>query len=157
MAQSFIIDRSDGCYITSVDCFFSSKSDTIPVRAEIRRMNNGYPTDDVLPFAQKYLNPGSVNTSTDASTATTFTFPSPVYLQEGVEYCLVLKTDSTDYAVYTARLGGTVIGSDRTVSKQPATGVLFKSANDSTWTPDQMEDLKFNMKKAVLILLLQEH
>ena len=112
-------------------------------------MANGYPTNDVLPFAQKYLNPSSVNTSTDASTATTFTFPSPVYLQEGTEYCLVLKTDSTDYAVYTARLGETVIGSDRTVSKQPATGVLFKSANDSTWTPEQMEDLKFNMKKAV--------
>ena len=149
MAQSFIIDQGDGCYITSVDCFFSTKSDTIPVRAEIRRMANGYPTNDVLPFAQKYLNPGSVNTSTDASTATTFTFPSPVYLQEGIEYCLVLKTDSTDYAVYTARLGETVIGSDRTVSKQPATGVLFKSANDSTWTPEQMEDLKFNMKKAV--------
>ena len=50
---------------------------------------------------------------------------------------------------YTARLGDTVIGSDRTVSKQPATGVLFKSANDSTWTPEQMEDLKFNLKKAV--------
>jgi hypothetical protein len=149
LAQSFIIDQGDGCYITSVDCFFSTKSDTIPVRAEIRRMANGYPTNDVLPFAQKYLNPGSVNTSTDASTATTFTFPSPVYLQEGIEYCLVLKTDSTDYAVYTARLGETVIGSDRTVSKQPATGVLFKSANDSTWTPEQMEDLKFNMKKAV--------
>jgi hypothetical protein len=149
LAQSFIIDQGDGCYITSVDCFFSTKSDTIPVRAEIRRMANGYPTNDVLPFAQKYLNPGSVNTSTDASTATTFTFPSPVYLQEGTEYCLVLKTDSTDYAVYTARLGDTVIGSDRTVSKQPALGVIFKSANDSTWTPEQMEDLKFNMKKAV--------
>jgi hypothetical protein len=35
------------------------------------------------------------------------------------------------------------------VSAQPAMGVLFKSANDSTWTPEQMEDLKFNMKKAV--------
>ena len=149
LAQSFIIDQGDGCYITSVDTFFATKSDTVPVRAEIRRMNNGYPTDEVLPFAQKYLNPGSVNTSTDASTATTFTFPSPVYLQEGTEYCLVLKTDSTDYAVYTARLGETVLGSDRTVSKQPALGVLFKSANDSTWTPEQMEDLKFNMKKAV--------
>ena len=91
----------------------------------------------------------NISISTDASTATTFTFPSPVYLQEGVEYCLVLKTDSTDYAAYTARLGDTVIGSDRTVSAQPSMGVLFKSANDSTWEPEQMEDLKFNMKKAV--------
>ena len=149
IAQSFMIDQEDGCYITSVDTFFATKSTTIPVRAEIRRMSNGYPTNDVIPFAQKYLNPNAVNVSTDASLKTTFTFPSPVYLQEGVEYCLVLKTDSSSYAAYTARLGDTVIGSDRTVSKQPATGVLFKSANDSTWTPEQMEDLKFNLKKAV--------
>jgi len=149
LAQSFIIDQEDGVYITSIDIFFATKSDTIPVKCEIRRMDNGYPTNDTLPFAQKYLNPGSVNTSTDASSATTFTFPSPVFLQEGIEYCVVLKTDATDYAVYTARLGETVIGSDRTVSAQPSTGVLFKSANDSTWTPEQMEDLKFNMKKAV--------
>ena len=149
IAQSFMIDQEDGCYITSVDTFFATKSTTIPVRAEIRRMSNGYPTNDVIPFAQKYLNPNAVNVSTDASLKTTFTFPSPVYLQEGVEYCLVLKTDSSQYAAYTARLGDTVIGSDRTVSKQPATGVLFKSANDSTWTPEQMEDLKFNLKKAV--------
>jgi hypothetical protein len=31
------------------------------------------------------------------------------------------------------------------VSKQPATGVLFKSANNRTWSPEQMEDLKFNL------------
>ena len=48
-----------------------------------------------MPFSQKYLNPSDVNTSSDASTATTFTFDSPVYLQEGVEYCIVLYSDST--------------------------------------------------------------
>ena len=41
IAQSFMIDQADGCYITSVDTFFATKSTTIPVRAEIRRMNNG--------------------------------------------------------------------------------------------------------------------
>ena len=112
-------------------------------------MVNGYPGSTILPFAQKYLNPSEVNVSADASLATTFTFNSPVYLQEGTEYCFVLYTDSQDYTAYVARLGDTVIGSDRTVSKQPATGVLFKSANNRTWSPEQMEDLKFNMKKAV--------
>jgi hypothetical protein len=112
-------------------------------------MINGYPGSTILPFAQKYLNPSEVNVSADASLATTFTFNSPVYLQEGTEYCFVLYTDSIDYTAYVARLGDTVIGSDRTVSKQPATGVLFKSANNRTWSPEQMEDLKFNMKKAV--------
>ena len=115
-------------------------------------MINGYPGTVILPFAQKYLNPSSVNTSADASVATTFTFDSPVYLQEGTEYCFVLYSDSNDYQAYVARLGDTVIGSDRTVSKQPATGVLFKSANNRTWSTEQMEDIKFNLKKAVFTI-----
>ncbi|RPG97288.1 MAG: DUF4815 domain-containing protein [Candidatus Pelagibacter sp. TMED165] len=149
LAQSFIIDETDGIFITSLDAFFATKSSTIPVRAEIREMSNGYPTKTILPFAQKYLNPGSVNTSTTGATSTTFTFESPVYLKEGTEYCFVLYSDSSDYTAYVSRLGGTQIGSDRKVSKQPAAGVLFKSANSSTWEPDQMEDLKFTLKKAV--------
>jgi hypothetical protein len=149
LAQSFMIDEEDGIFITSLDAFFATKSNTIPVRAEIRNMVNGYPGQKVIPFAQKYLNPSSVNTSTDGSTATTFTFDSPVYLQEGIEYCIVLYSDSTDYTAYIARLGEKTIDSDRTVSKQPASGVLFKSANYRTWTPEQMEDLKFTLKKAV--------
>jgi hypothetical protein len=111
-------------------------------------MVNGYPGNQVVPFSQKWLNPSSVNTSTDGSTATTFTFNSPVYLKEKTEYCLVLYSDSQDYTVYIARLGDTVIGSDRTVSAQPAVGVLFKSANNRTWTAEQMEDLKFLLKRA---------
>ena len=50
---------------------------------------------------------------------------------------------------FVARLGETNIGSNRTISTQPNMGVLFKSANNRTWTPEQMEDLKFTLKKAV--------
>ena len=149
LAQSFIVDEEDGIFITSVDAFFATKSSTIPVKAEIRNMVNGYPGPKVLPFAQKWLNPSSVNTSSDATTSTTFTFDSPVYLQEGIEYALVLYSDSVDYTAYVARLGETQIGSNRTISSQPNIGVLFKSANNRTWTPEQMEDMKFTLKKAV--------
>jgi hypothetical protein len=149
LAQSFIVDEEDGIFITSLDAYFATKSDTIPVKAEIRTMVNGYPGPKVLPFARKWLNPSSVNTSTDATTATTFTFDSPVYLQEGIEYAIVLYSDSNDYTAYVARLGETVIGSNRTVSTQPSIGVLFKSANNRTWTPEQMEDMKFTLRKAV--------
>ena len=148
LAQSFLIDDPEGIFVTSVDCFFATKSTTIPVKVQLRTMVNGYPSDELLPFAEKYLNPGSVNTSTDGTSATTFTFDSPVYLKEGTEYCLVLKSDSDDYTTYVARLGGTNLSSDRTVSKQPATGILFKSANNRTWNAEQLEDLKFKLKKA---------
>ena len=149
LAQSFMIDSADGCFITSVDAYFATKSTTIPVKAELRNMVNGYPGNQVLPFGRKWLNPVDVNTSTDGTTATTFTFTSPVYLKEETEYCLVLYSDSTDYTAYISRLGGTQIGSDRTVSEQPGGGVLFKSANNRTWNAEQMEDLTFNLKKAV--------
>ncbi len=149
LAQSFVVDEEDGIFITSLDAFFATKSSTIPVKAEIRNMVNGYPGPKVLPFAQKWINPSSVNTSTDATSATTFTFDSPVYLQEGVEYCIVLYSDSVDYTAYVARLGEKQIGSNRTISQQPNMGVLFKSANNRSWTAEQMEDMKFTLKKAV--------
>ena len=149
LAQSFTIDQADGVFLTSIDVYFATKSSTIPVKAEIRNMVNGYPGTQVLPFARKWINAGNVSTSTDATTATTFTFPSPVYVKEDTEYCIVLYSDSSDYTAYISRLGGTQIGGSRTVSEQPASGVLFKSANNKTWSAEQMEDLTFNLKKAV--------
>ena len=148
LAQSFVIEEDDGVFITSIDAYFATKSTTIPVKAEIRNMVNGYPGNQVVPFSVKWLNPSDINISTDGSTATKFTFDSPVYLKEKTEYALVLYSDSADYTVYIARLGETVIGSDRTVSAQPSVGVLFKSANNRTWTAEQMEDLKFIMRRA---------
>ena len=149
LAQSFMVDVEDGLFITSLDAFFATKSSTLPVKAEIRNMVNGYPGPKVLPFAQKWLNASQVNTSADGSTATTFTFDSPVFLQEGIEYCIVLYSDSVDYTAYVARLGEKQINSNRTVSAQPNIGILFKSANNRSWTPEQMEDMKFTLKKAV--------
>jgi len=149
LAQSFTVDEADGIFVTSISAFFATKSSTIPVKAELRNMVNGYPGPKVLPFAQKWLNPGSVNTSTDATAATTFTFDSPVYLQEGIEYALVLYSDSVDYTAYVARLGEKSIGSNRTISTQPNMGILFKSANNRTWNAEQMEDMKITINKAV--------
>ena len=43
LAQSFMVDEEDGIFITSLDAYFKTKSDTIYVKAEIRNMVNGYP------------------------------------------------------------------------------------------------------------------
>jgi hypothetical protein len=94
------------------------------------------------------INPSAVTTSTDATVATTFTFPSPVFIQENTEYAFVLLANSQEYNVYVSRVGQTNLGSDRTISSQPYAGVLFKSQNGSTWTAEQNEDIKFKMKRA---------
>jgi hypothetical protein len=152
IAQTFMVDDTGGVFATSVDVYFQSKPEAgenqVPVTLQIREVVNGYPSRTVLPFSEVVLNPSSVSTSADATTATTFTFPSPVYLQEKTEYCLCLLSNCDDYNVYVARIGDTQIGSDRTISQQPYAGVFFKSQNGSTWTAEQNEDLKFKLKRA---------
>ena len=46
-----------------------------------------------------------VNVSDDASVPTSFVFDSPVYLQDGTEYAIVLIANSIKYYVYTAKVG----------------------------------------------------
>ena len=148
LAQTFMIDDPGGVFLTSMDMYFGSKDANIPITLQIREVVNGYPGSVILPFSEKTINPNVVSTSTDGTTATTFTFDSPVYIQENTEYCFVLLANSNNYTAYVGRLGEKVLGSDRTISQQPYAGVMFKSQNGSTWTAEQNEDVKFKIKRA---------
>ena len=142
LAQSILLDQA--AFITSVDLYFTSKDAGIPVNVSIREMVNGFPTQKIIPFSDVTLNPGSVSTSG----ATAFTFPSPVYLQDGVEYAIVIMSNSNKYNVRYAEIGKEDQNGNR-ISQQPYAGVLFKSQNASTWTADQNKDLTFVLKRAV--------
>lgn len=148
LAQTFLIDVKNGCFLTKVDIFFQSKDSNLPVTLEIRNTVNGYPGTRTLPFSKVTLNPEDVILSEDATQATTFTFKSPVYVEENGEYCIVLYTDSINYKVWISELGKNALGTDRRISQQPYAGVLFKSQNASTWTADQLQDLKFKLYRA---------
>jgi hypothetical protein len=148
LAQTFMIDDQGGVFLTSIDLFFSTKDSAIPVTVQIRNVVNGYPGQKILPFSEVTLNPGSVSTSTDGTTATKFTFLSPVYIQNNIEYCFVVMANSQDYNAYVARIGETSLDSNRTISAQPYAGVLFKSQNGMTWSAEQNEDMKFKLRRA---------
>jgi hypothetical protein len=148
IAQTFLIDDTGGVFVTSIDTYFQSKDSNIPVTLQIREVVNGYPSRTIVPFGEIVLNPSSVSISDDATTATRFTFPSPVYLQEKTEYCFCLLSNCNSYNAYVATLGETQIGSDRTISANPYAGVFFKSQNGSTWTADQTTDIKFKINRA---------
>jgi len=150
LAQSIIIDLSGGAFITSIDLFFDTKDSNIPVQVQLREMENGIPTQRVVPFSDKTINPVDVSIP-DAVTpapATTFIFDSPVYLQDNIEYCFVIMANSNEYTVKYAEIGGEDVDGNR-ISKQPYNGVMFKSQNASTWTPDQNKDIMFVMNRAV--------
>ena len=93
------------------------------------------------------LQSDEVSLSNDGSVATTFTFDSPVYVKGRTEYCIVVRTDVPDYKVWIADLG-TQDANGNEITEQPHVGVLFKSANNRTWSASQTQDLKFTLKRA---------
>ena len=157
-----MIDVKGGAFVTSVNCYFQSKSETVPLQCQMRTMVNGYPSTTILPFGTAAAEPSEVQISEDASLPTLFTFPSPIYLQQDIEYCFVIMANTQDYMIWLSHMGDVEVGGTRTISEQPYAGVLFKSQNASTWSAAQMEDLKFSINRASFstssgVVTLQNH
>jgi hypothetical protein len=151
IAQTFYVEgMAFGCYVTNLDVFFRTKSSTAPITLQIREVINGYPGNRVIPFGEVTLNPSAVSVSETAATATTFTFPSPVYLQNNTEYCFVLLPagNNPEYNIWVSELGENQLGTENRISEQPHVGVLFTSANNRSWTAFQKEDIKFTLRRA---------
>jgi hypothetical protein len=152
LAQSFLVEDETGIFMTRCDVFFSSKDDNdVPVTFQLRTMQNGYPTQKVLPFSEITLDPAQINISADSSIATSFVFKSPVYLEGGTDYCICLASNSTKYSVYISRIGENDLLTQTYISNQPYLGSLFKSQNASTWEASQWEDMKFVLYRADFI------
>ena len=156
LAQSFEVPDINGVFLTKCDVYFSAKdTNELPVTLQVRTLQTGLPTQEILPFGECILDPSQVVLSEDGSKPTTFTFPAPVYCEGGGEFALVLLSASNEYFVYISRMGEeditTVNAADSEkiiVSQQPLLGSLFKSQNGATWDPSQFEDLTFNLYRA---------
>ncbi len=149
LGQTFKASSIGGSFLTGIDLYFHSKDPNIPIWVEIRNVIAGAPGQRVLPHSRKVLEPDSVNLDAEnGNIPTSFIFDSPVYVQEGQEYAIVVMTKSQDYRIWTAQQGELDVLTGGVISTQPALGVLYKSSNDSAWTPVQNEDLKFTLFKA---------
>lgn len=148
LAQTFLVQKENGAFITSVDIYFETIDQNVPVRVEIREVVNGYPGSRVLPFSRVEKKGSDITTSPDGSILTNFKFDSPVYLQNGVEYALVVLSDSNQYRIFISQTDTIDLLTGARISSQPYNGVLFKSQNGSTWTADQTQDMKFTIYHA---------
>ena len=148
LAQSFLVAEEGGVFLSSVDIFFKTKDSNIPISMQIRTMENGYPSKEILPFSDCTVDADQIELSDNAAIPSRFVFRSPVYIKADTEYCVVLLSDSNEYQVWISRMGDIDVSGTRTISEQPYSGVLFKSQNASTWTADQYEDLKFTIYRA---------
>ena len=158
LAQTFLIEDSNlegGVFLTKIDLFFQQKDAEIPVAIDIRTVENGTPTQTVLPFSKVVKQAADVFVSSDASVPTTFTFKAPVFIPYRTEHAIVVTSDSNQFKVFISLLGKDAIDAahqGEKISEQPYIGVLFKSQNASTWSPSQFEDLMFKMYRAEFTL-----
>lgn len=143
LAQSFTLTQ--GRHITGIDLKFAAKgSNSNSVVVQIRESDNGYPSRTVV--ADAVIQGSSIVTT---NTWVRADFGTPVYLEPGVEYFIVLLTDDSTHAVRVAELGKYDNTANRFVTAQPYTvGVLLSSSNNSTWTPHQEKDLTFRLAGA---------
>ena len=52
--------EGEGVFLSSVDIYFKTKSESIPITQQIRTLRNGSPTQTVLPFGEVTLEPEDV-------------------------------------------------------------------------------------------------
>ena len=154
IAQVFEVSSPSGIFITSIDLYFAEKStDNLSITLDIRTIKNGLPTSIPVPFSKKTLIPNEISVSTDSSSATTFTFDSPVFLESNKLYAFTLYSDSENYKVYCSNLSTTssadlITGS--IVNKVSSVGNLYQSSNITPQSNNSL-NLKFNIKKAKFV------
>ena len=162
----------NGVFITAVEVYFATV-DTVtnaPIRCEIRStIADARPSTTII-GRSKTLKPKGTDAngnevvliesdSEQASKATKFTFPEPIYLNPGNSYAFVLVAPrSTAYNVWTGRHGSEAVnastiqgadpGSSLIYSTQYGAGAIFKSQNGALWTEDQHQDITFKLYKA---------
>ena len=164
VAQTFFVDdtllgdstNKIGVYISSVDIFFSKREEVLneAVILELVTVDNGYPTQNVIASVQspsKEEDADFVKLSDDATVPTKFSFESPVFLQNGEEYAIVIKSNSNNYHAFVANVGDNDVTTGKLIKGQPHLGVFFTSQNSSTWTADQNKDLKFRINRCKFI------
>ena len=136
----------DSVFIKSLDLYFKGKDSAKPVSVQIVEVLNGYPySAKIIKNGVVSLESSQVNISDDASSVTTFTFPSAVHLETNREYAFIVRSTSPDYTIWMSELGGEDISSGERIDKDPYLGVAFRSSNASTWTPVQTRDIKFTL------------
>lgn len=152
IAQTFIINEPpagvEAVLVTKIDLFFRTKSDTYGVEVQIRETSNGVPSNKTLPYATKFLDSSSVSVSGDGSTATTFTFDTPVLVRTNEQFAITIipSGNNPDYNVWVGELGSLDAASTSvSVFTNKQVGSLFISTNDIGMTAIPNESLKYKI------------
>jgi len=147
VAQTFTVRSTGGCFVTSIDLFFSEAGNR-PVTVELRSTNNDVPSTKIVPMSEVTKSPQEINTSSTGSAATTFTFQAPIYLQDNETYAIIVKTDEPGCQLFVSELAQVDLITGNTITSQPLTGSLYLSQNSREFEINPLLDMKFVLRKA---------
>ena len=156
LAQTFTVDEkthNSGFFAHSVDLWFTNKDQTEPLKIQLRPVINGYPSNSVVPFSEVTIMADdiTVTETPNLSNATNIEFETPPYLPAGHEYALVILSNTVNHEIYISRVGdfaldkSTGLATQKLISAQPFSGVLFKASNSSTFVSVPEEDIMFRI------------
>ncbi len=150
LAQTFVVNESTGIFLTDASIYFSTTATSTPwpVIFQIRTVENGIPSQKVIPFSEVILDPLDVGTG---GSPTQVSFESLVYLEgNGREYAICLSTNSNQYRVYISRIGGQDSNKPGNTisSNSPILESLFKPSSSGQWESTKKEELKIKLSRA---------
>ena len=164
IAQTWLVDPDrvgnvEEVYISKVDLFFRSKPEptngilnpgvTVYITPVVNRIPHFTNLNEYPSARQEYAD---IQTSNNATTATTFTFPVQGKVATGREYCFVIKYDGrAPFVIWKSKQGDPIVGT--TTSSQGPTGnyigLYYEYTTDITnWRALHDTDLKFNIYAA---------
>lgn len=143
LAQTFKLEND--CLITALNLYFAIVDvNSEKIFVEIRTVENGYPTSIVL--ARKEYYPYEIITSNDASKPFKVKFDSPVYVKGNTDYAFVVGSGTPAHRIWVGHFGEKLINdTSKIMDNYETSGVSFRSQDGTTWTPDQFEDIKYEL------------
>lgn len=154
MTQVFRVAAPDtvpGLYVTGIDLFFQAKSSSFGAELSMLAVTNGLPDpSQVLVGSTVTLAPDVISVSADASVATRFQFPQPLYLEAGQRYAFSIRAlgNSPDFSIWAALNGSKDIASGISVSSNPLSEDAYYAKTASSWAEIANEDLKYTIYRA---------
>jgi hypothetical protein len=158
LAQTFrITGEAGGVFIRDIQLYFRTIPDPAyewaEVTLQIREVVNGVPGEKVLGSCT--MSNWEITPSEESSggavqfVPSMFRFRKPVYLLNDTEYCFVPipSNNNPGWEIWISELGQFQVGTETRIAKQPHNGIMFTSANNVSWTPQQSLDMMFAINK----------
>lgn len=142
VAQTFSVLKDQ--MLTSIGLYFAAKDNKNDLRVQIRKCENGYPSQEIL--AEQVIGYDKIKVSEDGTNQTRIVFENPVYLKANAQYAITVLSNSPTASIYVQELGKKDLASKKIVLENPyIPGMMFESSNAIAWSAKQNFNLKFDL------------